>query len=185
VTEGRPTPLLPADKLRPSRLSGSLRRRAARGGVDASGVTFLAGSPKPQIKNEGGAMHLGRVTVASGVRLWAHKGGRLAVGDDTVLDEGVEIISWASVTIGRRCYLGWDVLIMDTDLHTVGDAPLDNRPVVIGDNVRIGCRCMVLKGVTIGDGAVIHPGAIVTRDVPAGAEVRPVEARLLKRIETT
>lgn len=168
--------LLPDALRQPSRWSACLRRRAARGGVDLSRVTLGAGRPWPQVRNEAGSMTLGDVFLAAGVRLWAHKGGELAIGDGTVLDAGVEIIAWTRLTIGRNCYLGWDVLVMDTDLHGMGHRTVVNRPVTIGDHVRIGARAMILKGVTIGDGATIHPGSIVTRDVPAGAEVRPPPA---------
>jgi acetyltransferase-like isoleucine patch superfamily enzyme len=118
-------------------------------------------------------MKLGRIFAAAGTRLWSHKGGALVIGDGTVLDSGAEVVAWLGVTIGKRCYLGWDALIMDTDLHRIGENPLVNRPVVIGDDVYIGCRAMILKGVTIGNGAVIHAGSIVTRDVEAGAAVAP------------
>ncbi|MFZ4394477.1 MAG: acyltransferase [Kiritimatiellia bacterium] len=168
--------LLPDELRQPSRWSAYLRRRAARGGVDLTRVTLGAGRPWPWIRNEAGVMTLGDVFLASGTRLWAHKGGELTIGDGTVLDAGVELIAWTRLTIGRNCYLGWDVLAMDTDLHGAGDRPVVNRPVTIGDNVRVGARAMILKGVFIGDGAMIHPGSIVTRDVPAGAEVRPPPA---------
>ncbi len=171
-------PLLPDAMRRPSLWIGFLRRKGARSGVDLSRVTFGSGRPQPLINNEAGSMALGRVFLAAGVRLWSHKGGELTIGDGTVLDAGAEVIAWACVTIGKNCYLGWDALVLDSDLHSVRGQPLVNRPVQIGDNVLIGCRAMILKGVTIGDGAVIHPGSIVTSDVPAGAEVRPPEASI-------
>ena len=174
--------LLPDELRRPSRWSAHLRRRAVRQGVDLSRVTLGAGRPWPQIKNEAGSMSLGEVFLASGTRLWAHKGGELVIGDGSVLDAGVEIIAWTRVTVGRNCYLGWDVLVMDTDLHGAGDRPVVSRPVAIGNNVRIGARAMILKGVAIGDGAVIHPGSIVTHDVPPGVEVGPPPATAKNRV---
>ena len=126
-------------------------------------------------------MVLGDVFLATGVRLWAHKGGVLTIGDGTVLDAGVELIAWEHLTIGRDSYLGWDVLVMDTDLHGAAGQPVINRPVAIGNRVRIGARAMILKGVTIGDGAIIHPGSIVTRDVAAGAEIGPPPATVKHR----
>ena len=126
-------------------------------------------------------MMLGSIFVAAGSRLWSHKGGMLVIGDGTVLDSGAEVIAWAGVTIGKRCYLGWDALVMDTDLHQIGSNPLVNKAVIIGDDVYIGCRAMILKGVTIGNGAMIHPGSIVTRDVPAGAAVRPPDSAIKGR----
>ena len=55
------------------------------------------------------------------------------------------------------------------------------RPVTNGENVWIGAGAIVLKGVNIGDSAIISAGAVVTRDVPAGAVVAGVPARELKR----
>jgi len=174
-------PLLPERMRRPSPWSGFLRRRGARSGVDLSAVTLGAGFPLPRIHNESGTMTLGRVFLAAGCRLWAHKGGLLEIGDGTVLDAGAEVIAWERVTIGKNCYLGWDALVLDTDLHPVGGRPMVNRAVIIGNNVVVGCRAVILKGVTIGDGAVIHPGSMVTRDVPAGAAVGPPGATVKGR----
>ena len=167
---------LPEELRRPSSWSVLLRRRAAQEGTDLSRVTLGAGRPWPKIRNEQGVLTLGKVFVAAGARLWAHKGGELTIGDGTVLDAGAELIAWARVSIGQNCYLGWDVLVMDTDLHGAAGQPAVNRPVRIGDRVRIGARAMILKGVCVGDGAIIHPGSHVTRDVPAGAVIAPPPA---------
>lgn len=166
-------PLLPEELRKPS---SRFQFKGDRSGADLVHVTFGSGRPAPLVNNEAGKMVLGKIFLAAGTRLWAHKGGLLAIGDGTVLDAGVELIAWMSVRVGKRCYLGWDVLVMDTDLHAIGERPLINKPVSIGDDVRIGARAMILKGVTIGDGVVIHPGSIVTRNVPAGAEVRPPDS---------
>lgn len=171
-------PMLPDAQRQPT---GKCQFKGDRAGAEFSRAKFGAGQPAPLLNNEGGQLKLGMNFLACGTRLWAHKGGVLTIGDGTLLDAGVEIIAWASVTIGEDCYLGWDALIMDTDLHSVGDRPLVNKPVVIGNRVRIGARAMILKGVTIGDDAVIQPGSIVTRDVPAGAEVRPPAAVVKNR----
>jgi maltose O-acetyltransferase len=84
------------------------------------------------------------------------------------------------VTIGDWFATGPDVMIL------AHDASLRNRmghtkmaPVVIGDNVFIGARSVVLPGVTIGDRAVIAAGSVVTRDVPADAVVGGVPARVI------
>ena len=182
MNAGEIFPLLP-DEL--CAATGRCQFKGDRAAADIARAKFGSGSPAPLVNNEAGKLTLGTVFVACGTRLWAHKGGALAIGDGTVLDAGVEIIAWSSVTIGNNCYLGWDALVMDTDLHSVGGRPLVNKPVVIGDNVRIGARAMILKGVTIGDGAVIQPGSIVTRDVPAGAEVRPPAAAIKNRPANT
>ena len=170
--------LLPEDRSRPT---GRCRFKGDRAAADIGRARFGAGRPAPLIHNEAGRFALGRVFVAAGARLWAHDGGVLTIGDGTVLDAGVEIIAWAGVSIGKDCYFGWDVLVMDTDLHGIDERPLVNKPVAIGNGVRIGARAMILKGVTIGDGAVIRPGSIVTRDVPAGAEAGPPTTAVRQR----
>ena len=172
-------PLLP-DNL--CRTTGRYAFRGSRDGADLKQARCGAGAPAPQIHNAGGQITLGRVFLAAGVRLATQPGGVLTIGDGTVLDAGAEIIAWSRVAIGRDCYLGWDVLVMDTDMHRIGERPLVNQPVTIGNRVRIGVRSMILKGVTIGDQAVIHPGSIVTHDVPAGAEVHPPETAIKARL---
>ena len=60
-------------------------------------------------------------------------------------------------------------------LSPVGDRKrrpaVETRPVVIEDDVWIGYNATILKGVTVGAGALVAPGALVVRDVPPGAEV--------------
>ena len=61
-------------------------------------------------------------------------------------------------------------------LHIIGE-----NAEMIGDHVWIGARAVVLKGVTIGDGAVIAAGAVVTHDVPAHTLVGGVPAKIIKQ----
>ena len=56
----------------------------------------------------------------------------------------------------------------------------DDRPVVIGDDVWIGGNCMIMAGVTIGEGAVIAGGAVVTKDVEPYSIVGGIPARLIR-----
>ena len=86
---------------------------------------------------------------------------------------GVSITAAREVTIGDGTVLGADCLITDTDFHLpTGSHTWSNslretsEPVRIGKGCFLGARCIILKGVTIGDGAVVGAGAVVTRDVP-------------------
>jgi acetyltransferase-like isoleucine patch superfamily enzyme len=91
----------------------------------------------------------------------------------------VQIVVNESVRIGRDVKIGWDTVIMDTDLHGHSGQPAKTRPVVIDDNVWVGCRALILKGVHIGQGAIIAAGAIVTKDVPPLAVVASPSATVL------
>jgi acetyltransferase-like isoleucine patch superfamily enzyme len=120
------------------------------------------------VTNHGGEIVAENCAFFAGVRLECLPGGHIFLGNGTYLNRRTEIISAAEVHIGRDCKIAWDVVIMDTDQHGIGDQPATARPVWIGDRVWIGCRAIILKGVTIGDDAVIGAGAIVTKDVPPG-----------------
>ena len=106
-------------------------------------------------------------------------GARLLIGDGVRLTARVRITCREEVVIGDGTYLAWDVSITDTDYHRCDGGRCD-APVRIGAGVWIGARALVLKGVTIGDGAVVAAGSVVTDDVPAGALVAGVPARVVR-----
>lgn len=100
-------------------------------------------------------------------------GAVIQIGDDVGIS-GASICSACSVSIGNRVMLGADTVITDTDFHPVGAVVrrgvregVKTAPVVIEDDVFIGMRAIVLKGVTIGKGAVVGAGSVVVSDVPA------------------
>lgn len=143
-----------------------LRRRLTRAGI----VVVTPGRPGVRVVNQG-MIAVENVTFFPGVRLECWAGARISIGNGTYLNRNTELIAANEIRIGRDCMVGWDVVIMDTDQHGMEGAVPAARPVIIGDRVWIGCRALILKGVHVGDGAVIGAGAIVTRDVPAGAIV--------------
>jgi acetyltransferase-like isoleucine patch superfamily enzyme len=144
-----------------------LRRKFTRAGI----IVVPPGRPRVRVKNRGGQIVCGNCCFFPGVRLECLPGGHITIGNGTYLNRNTEVISASEVRIGRDCQISWDVVIMDTDQHGIGNRPAITRPVMIGDRVWIGCRAIILKGVTIGDNAVIGAGAIVTRDVPPKAIV--------------
>ena len=113
--------------------------------------------------------------------------GQVWIGDDTQL-VGPVFMCAEQIRVGARCVLSYNVTIADCDFHPLdaeqrrrdavasaphGDRsarpPLITRPVVIEDDVWIGIGAIILKGVRIGKGATVAAGAVVSRDVPAGA----------------
>jgi acetyltransferase-like isoleucine patch superfamily enzyme len=135
----------------------------------------------PKVINKGGTIQVESCTFESGVRLEIMPGANLSIGKGVYLNRKVHIVVGQAVSIGHMTKIGWDTVIMDTDLHGHSGRPAVPRPVVIEDNVWIGCRAVILKGVRIGRGAVVGAGAIVTNDVPPLAVVGSPRAQILFR----
>jgi acetyltransferase-like isoleucine patch superfamily enzyme len=140
------------------------------------------------INNLGGRIEIGEKCHLRGdhvtVELGVYPDGLLKIGNTCFINSGVSICAQKSVIIGNNTAIGNYSLIMDTDFHTIGDiwkVP-EPSPVKIGNNVWIAARVTVLKGVTIGDGAVIAAGSVVTKDVPAYTIVGGIPAKVLRAL---
>ncbi|MEX2289316.1 MAG: acyltransferase [Mycobacteriales bacterium] len=136
----------------------------------------------------GASLHCeGIVSLQRGVRVVVD-GGRLTIGHGTnVNGVGTKILCAQGITIGEFCTFSWDVQLLDNDFHAItvdGVEQPSAAPITIGDRVWVGTRAVVLKGVTIGDGAVVAAGAVVTRDVPAGAVVGGLPAKVIGRADS-
>lgn len=142
-------------------------------------ILALPGGPMPVVINRGGEIHVESCVFEPGVRLELYPGATLHIGKGTYVNRNVQIIAAESVSIGYGVKIGWDAIIMDTDLHGHSGQPAVTKPVVIDDEAWIGCRALILKGVHIGRGAVIAAGAIVTKDVPPLAVVASPRAEIV------
>jgi tetrahydrodipicolinate N-acetyltransferase len=131
---------------------------------------------------EGGSLHSHGVTsISRGARVVVD-GGELHLGHASYLGSGTKVFCTTGITIGADCAISWDCQLIDSDFHAFvrdGAELPRSAPITIGDHVWIGTGAVVLKGVTIGDGAVVAAGAVVTRDVPAGAVVAGVPAKVV------
>lgn len=103
----------------------------------------------------------------------------LRLGNNSFINSGCKIRCHRAITIGDGCAISHDFTVMDSDAHMLNGVTKIS-PVKIGDRVWIGTRVLVLSGVTVGDGAVIAAGSVVTKDVPAGALVGGVPAKIIR-----
>ncbi len=113
-------------------------------------------------------------------------GKNIRLGKQVFLNSGCRFQDQGGITIGDGCFLGHMVVI--ATLNHVEDpahrADLFPKPVRLGNRVWVGANATILPGVTIGDGAIVAAGAVVTRDVPPNTVVAGVPAKLLRRIHS-
>ena len=94
------------------------------------------------------------------------------IGEGSMIDMGA--VLGGRATVGKNCHIG-----AGTVLAGVVE-PASATPVIIEDDVMIGANAVVLEGVRVGKGAVVAAGAVCVEDVPAGAVVAGVPARVIK-----
>lgn len=117
-----------------------------------------------------------------------HTGAFVVVNKNAILEIGsgytnnnAEINCFKHIRIGNDVAISKGVIIRDSDNHEIiGNSNQTSAPIVIGNHVWIGLNAIILKGVTIGDGAIVAAGAVVAKNVPAYSMVAGVPARILK-----
>ena len=112
--------------------------------------------------------------------------GRLSVGAGTIFGHHCTLVAMQDLEIGPDCLIANLVDIRDND-HCFADlnTPIRSQgssvaPVKIGRNVWLGTKVTVIKGVTIGDNAIVGANAVVTKDIPANAIAVGVPARVIR-----
>lgn len=118
---------------------------------------------------------------------------RVIIGRNCHFGQACHITAIGEISIGDNLLTGQYVIISDnahgdSTAEQLSIPPSERRlttkgPVRIGNNVWIGDRVAILAGVTIGDGAIIGSNAVVTHDVPSGAVVGGIPARILKMMK--
>ncbi len=156
-------------------------------GVDqvGEGVRTLG---RPRIDN------LGRMTIGAHtllrsvnvpVELATGLEATLEIGEEVRLNYGVSIGAMGSVRLGNRVRVGPYVMIIDTEFHDPyqREKMPAARPVVIEDDVFIGAKSSVMPGVTIGRGAIIGTGSVVTANVAPFTVVGGVPAKPIRQLD--
>ena len=120
-----------------------------------------------------------RVSIAPSARIWAP--WNLTAGEFVAIDHHVYLYSVAPITIGSKVAISEGAFLC-TASHDIAFAsrPLTTAPIRVADGVWIGARAIVLPGVSIGEGAIVGAGAVVTRDVPPWAIVAGNPAKIVR-----
>ena len=119
----------------------------------------------------------------------ATSGSRIVIGDNVGIS-GSTICAAESVTIGNNVLIGSGCIITDTDAHPINwsdrrdgnQESIRKAPVVISDDVFIGARSIILKGVTIGERTVIGAGSVVSTNIPSDCVAAGNPAKIVKQL---
>jgi len=107
----------------------------------------------------------GNANIGHGSKISVGKDGILNIGNNFNITAETSIVCFKNITFGENCLISWDNLFMDTDLHKIMNEndEIINEPekIIIGKNVWIGCRCVILKGSEIQDGNIIGANSTV------------------------
>lgn len=155
-------------------------------------------------------IYIGNDSILAGSITLERDIGKVYIGNNTQIGGGTHIICACGVTIGSDVLISWDCTITDHDSHSTrwSERSCDGQkwyegikvsiskaamtkdwhvvpmaPVHIADKVWIGFNVIILKGVNIGEGAVIAAGSVVTKDVPEWTLVGGNPARVIKQLE--
>lgn len=121
------------------------------------------------------------VRVAAGCKLYIN--GSLQIGDNTFINPNTFVLSNCAVKIGNNCAISWNCQLIDDDVHKIvlnGEKKISSAAIEIGNRVWIGANSVIMKGVKIGDGAVVAAGSVVTKDVAPKTLVGGSPAKLIR-----
>lgn len=117
-------------------------------------------------------------TIHTGARFYDPR--NISIGEDSIIGESIVLDGRDLLMIGSHVDVASEVMIYNSE-HDINDESFSakNSPVKIEDYVFIGPRVIILAGVTVGRGAIVGAGAVVTKDVPPFAIIGGVPAKII------
>ena len=168
----------------------SWRRLLTRAGRRwrTDGFVFFGRRLELQVGREA-ELRFGRfVWIGDGTKIRCHE-GEVEIGEKTVMGQECTISAYRRVRIGEQCVIADRAMFIDFDHGVVEvERPIRlqgiyMRDVEVGSNVWIGYGACILRGVRVGDNAIVGTNSVVTKDVPANAVVAGMPARIIRMRE--
>lgn len=111
----------------------------------------------------------------------------IEIGAGVAFSNNVSVVAMEKVVIGSGTLVGDLVTIMDSDFHEIDPSRRRDgtgmvKPVYVGENVWLGSRVIVQKGVSIGNNSIVTPQSVVTRDIPPNCIAGGIPARVIRQI---
>jgi acetyltransferase-like isoleucine patch superfamily enzyme len=173
------------------------RKNLARTDVTGSGVELWGDIDK---RTPGGRIEIGAGSRVEGVLVTEIATSKLTVGRNTLVGPATIVDCVQEITIGDDVLISYQCILSDSDNHSLDHRKRKNdlerwrtgthdwsdvakSPIRIGRGAWIGARVLILKGVTIGEGAIVGMGSVVTKDVAPFTVVAGNPARLIKELE--
>lgn len=170
--------------------------------------TILFNSMRIRLHSSKNTIDVGKDTMLGCEIIFESETGRVRVGDNTFINGGTKIISKSMIAIGNYVTIAWGCTIYDHNSHSLDYierqkdierqlidhkngrdflyskdwSGVKSRPIIIEDNSWIGFNCIILGGVTIGEGAIVGAGSVVRDCVEPWTVVAGNPAVVVKRL---
>lgn len=151
------------------------------GGRLTVGLKQLWGRNTKLVVTRRGKLIIGDMLEARRMDYISVQDGAMHIGNHVFMNQNVSVTCMEKIDIGDRCIIANNVVIVDHD-HDFVNGGFVSAPVKLQNDVWIGANATVLKGVTIGEGAIVAAGSVVNKDVPAHTMVAGAPARIIKEI---